>query len=96
MDATTLTRIKLSLRISHSVLDEDIQADIEACLADLKAARIINPDDTDPLIFNAIKLWCKASYTDDPTKSALYMQRYESLRGCLQMAEGYGWKDEDE
>lgn len=96
MDATTLTKIKLSLRISHSALDEDIQADIEACLADLKAARIINPDDTDPLIFNAIKLWCKASYTDDPTKSALYMQRYESLRGCLQMAEGYGWKDEDE
>lgn len=95
MDANTLTKIKTALRISHSVLDEDIKADIEACLADLKAARIIDPDDTDPLIFNAIKLWCKASYTDDPTKSALYMQRYESLRGSLQMAEGYGWTEDE-
>lgn len=96
MEAQTLTKIKLALRISHAVLDDDITADIEACLADLKAARIIDPKDTDPLIFNAIKLWCKSLYTDDTAKAAQYLERYESLRGCLQMAEGYGWKDEEE
>lgn len=96
MEEHTLTKIKLALRISHSVLDDDIRADVEACLADLKAARIIDPKDTDPLIFNAIKLWCKSLYTDDTAKAAQYLERYESLRGCLQMAEGYGWKAEEE
>lgn len=95
MEAQTLTKIKLALRISHAVLDDDIRADIEACLADLKAARIIDPKDTDPLIFNAIKLWCKSLYTDDTAKAAQYLERYESLRGSLQMAEGYGWKSEE-
>lgn len=95
MDTNTLTKIKLYLRISHSKLDEDIKSDIEGCLADLKAARIIDPQDTDPLIFNAIKLWCKSLYTDDTAKAAEYLRRYESLRGSLQMAEGYGWKDEE-
>lgn len=95
MEEHTLTKIKLALRISHSVLDDDIRADVEACLADLKAARIIDPKDTDPLIFNAIKLWCKSLYTDDTVKAAQYLERYESLRGCLQMAEGYGWQDEE-
>ena len=96
MEEHTLTKIKLALRRTHSVLDDDLRADIEACLADLKAARIIDPKDTDPLIFNAIKLWCKSLDTDDPAKAAQYMQRYESLRGSLQMAEGYGWKAEEE
>lgn len=95
MDTNTLTKIKLYLRISHSKLDDDIKSDIEGCLADLKAARIIDPQDTDPLIFNAIKLWCKSLYTDDTAKAAEYLRRYESLRGSLQMAEGYGWKDEE-
>lgn len=96
MEDHTLTKIKLALRISHSALDEDIRADIEGCLADLKAARIIDPQDTDPLIFNAIKLWCKANYTDDAAKGAEYLRRYEALRGALQMAEGYGWTDDTE
>lgn len=95
MEAHTLTKIKKAIRISHNALDDDITSDIEGCLADLKAARIIDPQDTDPLIFNAIKLWCKSLYTDDTAKAAEYLRRYESLRGSLQMAEGYGWKDEE-
>lgn len=94
--ATTsvLSKIKLSLRISHSVLDKDIQAEIDACLADLKVCGILNPDATDPLIFNAIKLWCRSIYTDDTVKGAEYLRRYDALKSCLMMAEGYSWKDE--
>lgn len=94
MSDNTLTKIKQALRRGHSLLDDDLRADIEACLADLKAARIIDPKDTDPLIFNAIKLWCKASNEDDIAKSTEYLRRYEALRSALQMAEGYGWIDE--
>jgi hypothetical protein len=90
MATTTLEKIKLALRTSHTKLDEDIQADIDACLADLKVVGI-QADESDALIFNAIKLWCRSLYTDDVAKGAEYLRRYESLKASLQMAEGYGW-----
>lgn len=94
MASETLQNIKVALRISHDKLDEDIQSDIEACLADLKVCGVVYAPDTDPLIFNAIKLWCRAMYTTDSVKGAEYLRRYNSMKACLMMAEGYGWKDE--
>lgn len=96
MATTTLDKIKLSLRTSHDKLDDDIQADIEACKADLQVAGIIYAHEDNPLIFNAIKLYCKALYTDDMDKAAEYMKRYDALKACLMMAEGYGWEDSNE
>ena len=85
-----LKRIKLAVRTSHSKLDEDIQADIDACIADLRIAGIVHYQEKDPLIFNAVKLYCKSLYTDDPSKGAEFLRRYEALKGSLQMASGYG------
>ena len=96
MALDTLTKIKQAIRRSHSKLDEDLQADIDACLADLRAVGVVYADETDPLIYNAIKLWCKASDADDPDKGAEFLRRYEALKSCLQMAEGYGWKADEE
>ena len=86
----TLNKIKQGLRITHTKLDEDLQADIAAGIADLRAVGILYADETDPLIFNAIKLWCRSLYTDDTVKAAEYLKRYEALKACLMMAEGYG------
>ena len=94
MASYTITKIKLALRTSHDKLDEDIQADIDACMADLKVCGIIDPQEADPLIFNAIKLYCKSLYTDDPADGEKYLERYEKMKACLMMAEGYGWKDD--
>lgn len=94
MDALTLTKIKTSLRISHDKLDEDIAADVDACLADLRICGIVHVDETDPLIFNAIKLWCRSLYTDDTIKAAEYLKRYNVMKACLSMAEGYGYTEE--
>lgn len=96
MADTVLARIKLFLRTSHTVLDEDIQADIDACMADLKAVGVIYAAAEDPLIFNAVKLYCKSLYIDDVVKGAEYLRRYEALKACLMMAEGYGWKDKND
>lgn len=85
----TLTKIKLALRISHSKLDEDIQAEIDACLLDLEVCGVVFATVSDPLILNAVKLWCKAAYTDDPAKAAAFTERYEKLKASLMMAEGY-------
>lgn len=91
---TTIDKIRLGLRIHHNKLDDDISVDIDACLADLNVVGVIYADEADPLIFNAIKLWCRALYTDDMNKSVEYQKRYNALKACLMMAEGYGWKDE--
>lgn len=97
MDAL-LTKIKASIRISHTKLDEDVTDTIDACFADLQVAGLraekLDPaQEPDPLILNAVKLYCKAAYTDDPVKAARYQGGYDALKSCLMMAEGYGWKE---
>ncbi len=100
--AALLDKVKLNLRRSHNKLDDDLQDQIDACLADLKACGIVESklvisEDMDALIVNAVKLFCRAENADDPNKGAELMRRYEALKSCLMMAEGYGWEaDPDE
>ena len=89
-----LTKVKLSLRITHDKLDDDIRADIEACQADLRVAGVTHAAEADPLILNAIKLWCRSLYTDDTVKAAEYIKRYNALKATLMMAGGYGRQEE--
>lgn len=88
-DKTLLEKIKESLRRTHDKLDDDLNDEIDACLADLKLCGVDIAGD-DPLILSALKLYCRAMNTDDTAKSALWMQRYEALKACLMMADGYG------
>lgn len=90
MATTLLEKIKRAVRISHAALDEEVQADIDACLADLTMCGVVYAGPEDPLIYNAVKLYCKAAYTDDTAKGAEYLRRYEALKASLMMAEGYG------
>ena len=98
IDQSLLVKIKTNLRISHNQLDEDLSDTIAACLQDLKVCgvQVPVPDDsqkTDTLILNAIKLYCRAEYTDDTAKAAAYMERYNSMKSCLMMASGYREED---
>ena len=90
IEQTLLNKVKTYLRISHSALDDDLTDTIEACLADLKVCGVKDPQAGDKLILNAVKLFCKAAYTDDTGKAAAYQARYDALKSCLMMAEGYG------
>ena len=90
-----LQKVKTAIRIKHTALDDDLADNIQACLLDLQMHGIAHADETDPLIQNAVKLYCKAAYTDDPVKAAEWLRRYEELKACLMMAEGYGWKAEE-
>lgn len=86
----TLNRVKTDLRISHTALDGDIADSIDACLADLQLVGIESPDETDVTILAAVKLYCRAAYTDDTDKAAAYLARYDAMKATLMMAEGYG------
>ena len=89
-----LEKVKLALRIKHTALDDDIADNIQACLLDLQVHGVVHKGAEDQLIQNAVKLYCKAEYTDDPAKAEKFGQRYKELRDCLRAAEGYGWVDE--
>ena len=94
INASLLSKIKTSIRIKHTALDDDVADTIAACLTDLHVcgvhASMLDPGkDLDPLVLNAVKLYCKAEYTDDPAKAARYMAGYDGLKACLMMAEEY-------
>lgn len=93
-----LAKIKTSIRISHTALDEDVADTIEACLADLRVCGVQESKldasvELDPLILNAVKLYCKKEYTDDTVKAARYQGGYDALKSCLMMAEGYSYEE---
>ena len=100
INAELLAKVKACLRISHTALDEDVSDNIAACLADLQVcgvqqAKLDTSKELDPLILNAVKLYCKAAYTDDPAKAARYQNGYDALKACLMMSEGYGYEEAD-
>lgn len=95
MASEILLKVKRTIGISHNKKDDDILDDIEACLADLRACGILDPQETDSLVLRAIKLYCKGHYTEDPAKSAQYLERYDALKGALQSTTGYGFATED-
>lgn len=98
MTEELLKKVKASLRISHTALDEDVQDNIQACLADLRMCGVMEgkldtSKELDPLVLNAVKLYCKKEYTDDPVKAARYQGGYDAMKSCLMMAEGYSYEE---
>lgn len=92
----TLTKVKQAIRRSHDKLDADLMADIDACLADLRAHGITGPKavETDPLIYNAIKLYCRYLNASEPAEAAEWRGCYRDLRDSLKSAKDYGWTKE--
>ena len=83
-----LDKIKLSLRISHTMLDEDIERNINACILDLKRVGINNTDFNNPLIFKAVELYCKWNY-DFGNKGERYEKAYINLINSLSLCGDY-------
>lgn len=87
-----LKKIKLSLRISHDALNEDIKSNIEACMLDLqrvgvsKTAAISTSEDA--LINKAAELYCKWQY-DFNGKGDQCKQAYENLRDAISLCDSY-------
>lgn len=87
----TIAKVKTALRINHSLLDGEIADIIDACLLDLEAlVGVREPDQEDPLILAAIKLYARAQFCDNTADAAAFLARYADMKGSLQMAGGYG------
>lgn len=94
IDPSLVLKIKTNIRIKHTALDDDITDTIEAALGDLEMCGVnvnltTESGEYDPLILNAVRLFCKVEYTDDTGKAAEYQRRYDSLKSCLMMSGKY-------
>lgn len=84
-----LERVKLALRIKSDKLDDEIADLIEACKVDLSLSGVRKIEDTDPLIQQAIKLYCKANFGLDNKDSEKYQKSYNMLKISLSLCGDY-------
>ena len=89
--ATTLTeQMRSTLRISRKNDDitTEITDTIAACKLDLKAAGVVNIDETDALIVRAIRLYCRADFNFNG-KGEQYRQSYDLQKMSLSLDGDY-------
>lgn len=87
-----LDKIKVAMRIFHTMLDTDITSNIDACMLDLQRVGISKekavPDSPDALIQKAAELYCKWQY-DFNGKGDQFQKAFENLRDALSLCEDY-------
>lgn len=89
--ATTLTeQMRSALRISskNEAITTEINDTIEACELDLKAAGVVNIDETDALIVRAIRLYCRADFNFNGAGEQ-YRQSYDLQKMSLSLDGDY-------
>lgn len=84
-----LEKIKLSLRITHNKLDEELQDLIDACLRDLSISGVSNLDENDPLIQQAVKIYIKSTMEQDVNKANRLTEAYKNLKISLCLCDEY-------
>lgn len=77
--------IRLSLRITTTAYDEEINALIGAALVDMENAGVYKPNKDNALIKQAIKLYCTGYFGDRPNAER-FILAYESLRDSIALA----------
>lgn len=79
--------VKQVLHISHSKSDAEIQMNIEAALADMRRVGIkeelLDEEELNPLVKQAITCWCKANYGYDNKEAERFEESYERLVSSL-------------
>ena len=80
-----LNKIKLALRINNSAYDGEITDLINACKKELELAGIASSNivETDEMIIQTIKCYCKANFGYDNTDADRYIKSYDSLKSFL-------------
>ena len=82
-----LDDIKLSMRITHDMLNSDIQHNIDACLLDLGRVGV-NTTVESELLTKACELYCKWQY-DYNQKGEQYEANYNKLRDAMSLCAEY-------
>ena len=92
-----LDKIRLSMRISHNAIDDDISSNMDACMLDLirvgvhKSIAVVTSEDA--LICKAAELYCKWQY-DFNGKGDKFEKAYINLRDALSLCDDYNTERE--
>lgn len=80
-----LEKIKHALRINNNAYDDEITDLINACKRDLELAGVAssNINESDPMIIQAIKCYCKGNFGFDNNEAERFIKSYESLKSFL-------------
>ena len=84
-----LEDIKLSLRISSSDFDTEIDDLISAAQADLSLCGIYVTDTSDALLKRCINTYCKANFGYDVPEADRFMKSYDMLKQNLTLTRDY-------
>lgn len=87
-DLTILDNVKLALRVSTDVYDDELTDLIAAAQADLGIAGVIVPAELTPIVNVAIKTYCKLHF-GEPDNYDRLKQSYDEQKAQLSMATGY-------
>ena len=83
-----LAPVKLWLRISSNKMDDELAQTIDACKLDLQNSGVKKLDSSDPLIQQAVKLYCKAQFGYDDS-AGKFTEAYEHLKAALSLSGDY-------
>ena len=81
-------KVKLSLRITTTAFDSELEDLIQAALADMGIAGVTNTTVTDPLIIRAVCTYVKM-YFGEPDEYDRLKASYDEQKSQLSMASGY-------
>lgn len=87
-----LADVKTALRVSHDVLDGEINDLIDAARHDLMLSGVTAlkaMDDTDPLIKRAVITYVKANFISDDKAAERFLKSYNLLKNHLSLAGDY-------
>lgn len=88
--AETISKIKLSLRITTDAFDTELEDLAAAALQDLGIAGVngANADVTDTLVLRAVTTYCKMNF-GEPDEYDRLKQSYDEQKAQMSMASGY-------
>lgn len=86
-----IEKVKVALRITSNSekITSDITDLIAACKLDLSISGVKKIDEDDPLICQAIKLYCKANFFLENNESEKYQKSYDMLKQSLSLCGDY-------
>ena len=83
-----LEKVKMALRITTDAFDQELLDLIDAALADMKIAGIINQNTLDPLISRAVITFCRLNF-GEPNDYDRLKKSYDEQKAQLSTATDY-------